>query len=94
MTTADMLGTARRGAASDNRRGGFSAPGLRPADAARRPVIRLAAGPFDISANKRDGEAASLSGALVTGLLVVYPAFATVAAIAVGLFLSSPVSGA
>ena len=87
MTTTDMHG-------NDNRRGGFSASGLRPADAAWRPVSRLAAGPFDVPADKRDRDMSSLSGALMTGLLVVYPAFATVAAIVVGLFLSTPAGGA
>jgi hypothetical protein len=45
------------------------------------------AGPFDMPAD--DGKGASLRDALMTGLLVIYPALATVAAIVAGLFLAS-----
>ena len=93
MTTTHRHCASIDGHGNDNRRGGFSASGLRPADAVRRPVIRVEAGPFDVS-NKQDHEASGVSGSLMTGLLVVYPAFATVAAIVIGLFLSSPVGGA
>ena len=41
-------------------------------------------GPFDVAPRR----GSTLADALVTGLLVVYPAFATVAAIVVGLVLS------
>ena len=41
-------------------------------------------GPFDVEPRR----GSTLADALVTGLLVVYPAFATVAAIVVGLVLS------
>lgn len=58
---------------------------LRPAAGAGEPS-RQAAGPFDIAAaEERD---ASFGGVLMTGLLVIYPAFATVAAIVAGLSLS------
>ena len=45
------------------------------------------AGPFDRAAD--DDKGASLRDALMTGLLVIYPALATVAAIVAGLFLAS-----
>jgi hypothetical protein len=65
---------------------GVATPRLRPATAAGQPP-RHAAGPFEVApAEERNGGFGSV---LVTGLLVIYPAFATVAAIVVGLSLSS-----
>jgi hypothetical protein len=59
---------------------------LRPAATAGMPS-RQAAGPFHVApAEEQDRGFGSV---LVTGLLVIYPAFATVAAIVVGLSLSS-----
>jgi hypothetical protein len=69
---------------------GYSAS-LRVANAAK-PASRLAAGPFDISPATRDDET-SIPDALITGLLIIYPALATVVAVIVGLFLSNPVVG-
>ena len=93
MITTSSHSAAEAMPGNDNRRGGFSASGLRPADAVQRPGVRVEAGPFDAS-NRQDRDASGVSGALMTGLLVVYPAFATVAAIVIGLFLSGPVGGA
>ena len=70
--------------------GGFSGS-LRAADAVAKPASRLAAGPFDVSSAERENQTATLADALITGLLIVYPALATAVAIVVGLFLSSPV---
>lgn len=67
--------------------------GLVAADGPAMASSRLAAGPFDVSAAKRDGEKTTLSDALITGLLVVYPAVATVVAVIVGLYFSSPSAG-
>jgi hypothetical protein len=59
---------------------------LRPAAVTGQPSPQ-AAGPFHVaSAQKPDNGFGSV---LLTGLLVIYPAFATVAAIVVGLSLSS-----
>ena len=77
----------------ENNTVGFSGS-LRKADAVAKPVSRLAAGPFDVSSAKRENEAMTLPDALITGLLVVYPALATVVAVIVGLYLSGPVVGA
>ncbi|MEW9807719.1 hypothetical protein ABUE31_17145 [Mesorhizobium sp. ZMM04-5] len=63
---------------------------LRAADRAIRPAGRVVAGPFDPAT--KDAATTSLSDALVTGLLVVYPAVATVVALVVGLSLSGPVA--
>jgi hypothetical protein len=65
---------------------------LRPADAcaqkmASEAMVSQAADPFEISADT--GKGPSMRDALVTGLLVIYPALATVAAIVAGLFLAS-----
>ncbi len=57
---------------------------LRPADAHALQAANHQAGPFDVAA----GQASSARDALVTGLLVVYPAFAALAAILAGLFLT------
>lgn len=51
----------------------------------------VAAGPFEVSEVRAADETNSLSGALLTGLLVVYPLLATVAAVVVGLTLSGRV---
>lgn len=67
---------------------GFTA--LRP-DEARPTRLAVSAGPFDVPA-KRRGEGPALSEALITGLLVVYPVLATVAALAVGLSFAAPVA--
>ena len=72
---------------------GFSGS-LRAADVTAKPASRLAAGPFDVSSAERENQATTLPDALITGLLVVYPALATAVAIVVGLFLSGPVTGA
>ncbi|SJM29174.1 hypothetical protein [Mesorhizobium delmotii] len=61
-------------------------PRLRPADHhAPRPAAQMA-GPFEVAADKRTGP--TMRDALITGLLVIYPAFATLAAIVAGLFLA------
>jgi hypothetical protein len=65
---------------------------LRAASAAPKPVSGLAAGPFDVSSAERENQTTTLSDALITGLLIVYPAFATAVAVVVGLFLSAPVA--
>lgn len=44
------------------------------------------AGPFEIAAEER--ASSTLRDALMTGLLVIYPAFAALAAIVAGLFLT------
>jgi hypothetical protein len=67
--------------------------GLHAANSTMAASSRLAAGPFDVSGAKRDSEKTSLSDALITGLLVVYPAVATVVAVIVGLYFSSPSAG-
>ncbi|TPK99388.1 MULTISPECIES: hypothetical protein [unclassified Mesorhizobium] len=54
---------------------------LRPAGGTLKPA-QQPAGPFEAAAAKP-----SARDALVTGLLVIYPAFAAVAAILAGLFL-------
>ncbi|TPN17693.1 hypothetical protein FKO01_37570 [Mesorhizobium sp. B2-3-3] len=59
---------------------------LRPADVHIVKMVGQAAGPFEISAATGRGQ--SMRDALVTGLLVIYPAVATVTAIVVGLFLA------
>ena len=65
---------------------------LRAASAAPKPVSRLAAGAFDVSSARRENQTTTLSDALVTGLLVVYPAVATAVAVVVGLSLSAPIA--
>ncbi|MBZ9849951.1 hypothetical protein LB565_18360 [Mesorhizobium sp. CA14] len=56
---------------------------LRPAEVPALRPAQQPAGPFEIAAAKP-----SARDALVTGLLVIYPAFAAVAAILAGLFLA------
>jgi hypothetical protein len=58
---------------------------LQAASTGAQLAAKGAAGPFEPASPRRSG--ASVGEALVTGLLVVYPAFATVAAIVVGLML-------
>jgi len=53
---------------------------------------RLPAGPFDVSATRSHNTATTLSDALITGLLIVYPVVATVVAVIVGLFLAGPLA--
>ncbi len=65
---------------------------MRTADAAVRPSVQIAAGPFDVPTERRSTETMTVADALVTGLLVIYPVLATVAVIAVGLFLSAPIA--
>ena len=57
---------------------------LRPAGSVLKPA-QQPAGPFDVAAETRKPTARD---ALVTGLLVIYPAFAAVAAIIAGLVLT------
>jgi|GEM_PF-2098249 len=63
--------------------GGKSAR-LRPAGGGLKPA-QQPAGPFEVATEAREPTARD---ALVTGLLVIYPAFAAVAAIIAGLFLA------
>ncbi|TIP26810.1 MAG: hypothetical protein E5X67_18335 [Mesorhizobium sp.] len=59
---------------------------LRPADGhAPKPADQMA-GPFEVATGERTGP--TMRDALVTGLLVIYPALATVAAIVAGLLLA------
>ena len=69
--------------------GGFLG-GLRTADAVREPASRLAAGPFEVAAAEAGG-GMTLPDALITGLLIVYPALATVVALVVGMSFSGVV---
>lgn len=61
-------------------------PQLRPADHHAPKTATQMAGPFEVAADERTGP--TMRDALVTGLLVIYPALATVAAIVAGLFLA------
>ena len=58
---------------------------LRPAGGAVLKPAQQPAGPFDVPTQPHKP---TTRDALVTGLLVIYPAFAAVAAIIAGLFLS------
>jgi hypothetical protein len=82
---AAMTGTARQHAI-DSATGGLPAR-LRPAEVHTQKMVGQIAGPFEIQADTSKG--ASMRDTFVTGLLVIYPAFATVAAIVAGLFLAS-----
>ncbi|CDX54224.1 conserved hypothetical protein [Mesorhizobium plurifarium] len=73
MTTADDIIESGRSA------------GLRPAGVSTLKPAQQPAGPFEVSTQTRKPTARD---ALVTGLLVIYPAFAAVAAIIAGLFLT------
>ena len=59
---------------------------LRPAGSNAAVTTSQMAGPFEISADERKGS--TVRDALMTGLLVIYPAFAALAAIIAGLFLT------
>jgi hypothetical protein len=72
-------------ALDSTRREGAASARFRPATAGGKPT-QQAAGPFDVA--PVEGQGGGLTGVLMTALLVVYPAFATVAAIVVGLSLS------
>jgi hypothetical protein len=78
MTTARKFDTIDSGARALPAR-------LRPAEG-HTPVTASQAGPFEVAADERQGS--SVRDALMTGLLVVYPAFAALAAIVAGLFLT------
>ncbi|MDX8492454.1 hypothetical protein RFN29_12775 [Mesorhizobium sp. VK22B] len=58
---------------------------LRPAGSLMPKPAQQPAGPFEVAAEARKP---TVRDALVTGLLVIYPAFAAVAAIIAGLFLA------
>ncbi|ESX52458.1 hypothetical protein NLY43_10420 [Mesorhizobium sp. C416B] len=58
---------------------------LRPAES-RAPVTARVAGPFEVTADERKGS--TMRDAMMTSLLVIYPAFAALAAIVAGLFLT------
>ncbi|TPI85513.1 hypothetical protein [Mesorhizobium sp. B2-8-9] len=58
---------------------------LRPAGGFMLKPAQQPAGPFEVAAEAREP---TVRDALVTGLLVIYPAFAAVAAIIAGLFLA------
>lgn len=77
MTTTRTGGTVEAGEGTHQAR-------LRPADASSRQPAAQSAGPFEVAARKGAG----MRGALMTGVLVLYPAFATVVAIIAGLFLT------
>ena len=57
---------------------------LRPAESRAPGTASL--GPFEVTADERKGS--TMREALMTGLLVIYPAFAALAAIVAGLFLT------
>ncbi|PBC00474.1 hypothetical protein [Mesorhizobium sp. WSM3860] len=59
---------------------------LRPAGSATHKPVQQPAGPFEVVA---EAHKPTVRDAVVTGLLVIYPAFAAVAAIIAGLFLTS-----
>lgn len=52
---------------------------------------RVAAGPFEV-AQPRDGQRMTTADALLTGLLVIYPVLAIVAAVIVGLSFVAPIA--
>ena len=59
---------------------------LRPADGHAPQTASQMAGPFEVAVAER--ASSTLRDALMTGLLVIYPAFAALAAIVAGLFLT------
>lgn len=69
--------------------GGFLGS-LRAAETVREPASRMAAGPFEV-AQAEAGGGMTLPDALITGLLIVYPALATVVALVVGMSFSGVV---
>jgi hypothetical protein len=58
---------------------------LRPAEAHAPRAASQVAGPFDVAF---ESKGSTMRDALMTGLLVIYPAFAALAAIVAGLFLT------
>ncbi|RWA67238.1 hypothetical protein [Mesorhizobium sp.] len=64
---------------------GKPAARLRPAGSFAPKQAQQPAGPFEVVA---EAHKPTVRDALVTGLLVIYPAFAAVAAIIAGLFLA------
>jgi len=70
--------------------GGFFGGGA--SGAGSKPAAQLAAGPFDVSPQRHETTATTLSDALITGLLIVYPVVATVVAVIVGLFFAGPLA--
>ena len=78
MTTARKFDTIDSGARALPAR-------LRPAEG-HTPVTASQTGPFEVAADERQGS--SVRDALMTGLLVIYPTFAALAAIVAGLFLT------
>jgi len=74
----------------DTTAGGFFGGGA--SSAVAKPGVQLAAGPFDVSRPRGENAATTLSDALITGLLIVYPVVATVVAVIVGLFLAGPLA--
>ncbi len=69
---------------------GYAPSRLLPAEDVRRPNTVVAAGPFGIASAAR-ARASGTAGAMLTALMIVYPAFATVAVIAIGLLLSGKI---
>ncbi|RWE31714.1 hypothetical protein [Mesorhizobium sp.] len=65
---------------------GNPAARLRPAGTAPLQAAQQPGGPFEVAAETRKP---TVRDALVTGLMVVYPVFAALAAILAGLFLTS-----
>ncbi|WP_292235085.1 hypothetical protein [Mesorhizobium sp.] len=65
--------------------GGKPIAKLRPAGSLMPKLAHQPAGPFEIAA---EAQKPTMRDALMTGLLVIYPAFAAVAAILAGLFLA------
>ncbi|MGX8009932.1 hypothetical protein ACVDG8_013665 [Mesorhizobium sp. ORM8.1] len=59
---------------------------LRPAEGHALRAASHPAGPFDVAVDA--SQSSSARDALMTGLLVIYPAFAALAAILAGLFLT------
>ncbi|MET3580261.1 hypothetical protein ABID19_003299 [Mesorhizobium robiniae] len=66
--------------------GAADLPRLRRAGGHASGLAGQTAGPFEIAADERTGP--TMRDALMTSLLVIYPAFATIAAIVAGLFLA------
>ncbi|RRI03002.1 hypothetical protein EH240_10515 [Mesorhizobium tamadayense] len=71
--------------ARDNIESGQPATKLRPAGSLTPKPAQQPAGPFEVAAEAHKPTARD---ALLTGLLVIYPAFAAMAAIIAGLFLT------
>ncbi|MER8377721.1 hypothetical protein NKJ09_03700 [Mesorhizobium sp. M0189] len=59
---------------------------LPPADGYGSKTTKQIAGPFEIAAQQRSGP--TMRDVLMTGLLVIYPVFAALAAILAGFFLA------